>query len=209
MDPSSAIFSILYTISASLLYPVVLLLLFFVIWALASVGEFISEYSKRHRDIGSLDQICLKIREMMNNGSPENASDLLCSIKQNHMVSSFALDAAKYVENNNFAPLERLFGEYEIKMAARLEKSRIMATVAPMVGLMGTLIPMGPALIGLSQGNVAQLADNLIIAFATTVLGLFVGSIGYVLTMVRRRWYQYDLEDIEYILESIEGGKKV
>jgi biopolymer transport protein ExbB/TolQ len=209
MDPSSAIFSILYTISASLLYPVILLLLFFVIWALASVGEFISEYSKRHRDIDSLDQICLKIREMMNNGSPENASDLLCSIKQNHMVSSFAIDAAKYVENNNFAPLERLFGEYEIKMASRLEKSRIMATVAPMVGLMGTLIPMGPALIGLSQGNIAQLADNLIIAFATTVLGLFVGSIGYVLTMVRRRWYQYDLEDIEYILESIEEGKKV
>ncbi|MFV9629966.1 MAG: MotA/TolQ/ExbB proton channel family protein [Methanosarcinales archaeon] len=209
MDPSSAIFSILYTISASLLYPVVLLLLFFVIWALASVGEFISEYSKRHRDIGSLDQICLKTREMMNNGSPENASDLLCSIKQNHMVSSFAIDAAKYVENNNFAPLDRLFGEYEIKMAARLEKTRIMATVAPMVGLMGTLIPMGPALIGLSQGNIVQLADNLIIAFATTVLGLFVGSIGYVLTMIRRRWYQYDLEDIEYILESIEGGKKV
>jgi biopolymer transport protein ExbB/TolQ len=89
-----------------------------------------------------------------------------------------------------------------------MEKSRIMATVAPMVGLMGTLIPMGPALIGLSQGNIAQLADNLIIAFATTVLGLFVGSIGYVLTMIRRRWYQYDLEDIEYILESIEGGKK-
>ncbi|KAF5428485.1 hypothetical protein C5S42_03245 [Candidatus Methanomarinus sp.] len=44
---------------------------------------------------------------------------------------------------------------------------------------------------------------------ASIVLGLFVGSIGYVLTMVRRRWYQYDLEDIEYILESIEGGKKV
>lgn len=209
MDPSSAIFSILYTISASLLYPVVLLLLFFVIWALASVGEFISEYSKRHRDINSLDQICLKIREMMNNGSLKNASDLMRSIKQNHMVSSFALDAAKYVENNNFTPLERLFGEYEIKMSARMEKSRIMATVAPMVGLMGTLIPMGPALIGLSQGNIVQLADNLIIAFATTVLGLFVGSIGFILTMVRRRWYQYDLEDIEYILESIEGGKKI
>lgn len=145
----------------------------------------------------------------MDNGSPENASDLLCSIKQNYMVSSFASEAAKYVENNNFAPLERLFGEYEIKMTARLEKTRIMATVAPMVGLMGTLIPMGPALIGLSQGNIVQLADNLIIAFATTVLGLLVGSIGYVLTMIRRRWYQYDLEDIEYILESIEGGKKI
>ncbi|MGP8337376.1 MAG: MotA/TolQ/ExbB proton channel family protein [Methanosarcinaceae archaeon] len=122
---------------------------------------------------------------------------------QNHMVKSFANEAAQCLENNKFPELERLFGEYEIRMASRLEKTRIMSTVAPMLGLMGTLIPMGPALVGLSSGNVAQLADNLIIAFSTTVLGLFVGSVGFLLTLVRRRWYQYDLEDIEYILDSI------
>lgn len=37
---------------------------------------------------------------------------------------------------------------------------------------MGTLIPMGPALIGLSGGDIKSMADNPVIAFATTVIGL-------------------------------------
>ena len=69
---------------------------------------------------------------------------------------------------------------------------------------MGTLIPLGPALMGLAEGDVEQLATNLVLAFATTVLGLFAGSIGFVLTMIRRRWYQQDLNDIEYILDACE-----
>ncbi|MGP8337377.1 MAG: hypothetical protein ACT6FC_03990 [Methanosarcinaceae archaeon] len=47
MDASSLIFVILYAVSTSLLYPVVLLILVFVLWALVSIGEFLSEYSKR------------------------------------------------------------------------------------------------------------------------------------------------------------------
>jgi len=203
MDAASTIFAVLYTISTSLLYPVVLLLMVFVVWALISTGEYLSEYSKRHRDTESLEQSCTQIRVEMHKRSTDSAVSHLRSIDQNHFVTSFAKEAAQHVGKNDFMPLERLFGEYEIKMSARLENGRIMSTVAPMLGLMGTLIPMGPALVGLSNGDVVALADNLIIAFATTVLGLFVGSIGYVLTLVRRRWYRYDLEDIEYILESI------
>jgi biopolymer transport protein ExbB/TolQ len=203
MDASSSIFVILYTVSTSLLYPVILLILIFVLWALVSVGEFLSEYSKRHRDTRRLEKICTHIRTEMSNPSTDAAVRLLRSIDQNYLVTSFGKEAAQHLENNKFRELERLFGEYEVKLAARLEKTRIMSTVAPMLGLMGTLIPMGPALIGLSKGDVVALADNLIIAFSTTVLGLFVGSVGYVLTLIRRRWYQYDLEDIEYVLESI------
>ncbi len=185
------------------MYPVILLILMFVLWALVSIGEFLSEYSKRHRDTMSLEEVCTQIRTEMSNQSTDSAVRHLRSIDQNHLVTSFAKEAAQHLENNKFRELERLFGEYEVKLAARLEKTRIMAIVAPMLGLMGTLIPMGPALIGLSKGDVAALADNLIIAFSTTVLGLFVGSVGYVMTLIRRRWYQYDLEDIEYVLESM------
>ncbi|HJH32701.1 MAG TPA: MotA/TolQ/ExbB proton channel family protein [Methanosarcinaceae archaeon] len=203
MDASSSIFIILYTVSTSLLYPVVLLILVFVLWALVSIGEFLSEYSKRHRDIGTLEQICGQVRTETGRQSTGDAVRHLRDIDQNHLVTSFANEAAQYLENNKLPELERLFGEYEVKMAARLEKTQIMSTVAPMLGLMGTLIPMGPALVGLSTGDIVQLADNLIIAFSTTVLGLFVGSVGFVLTIIRRRWYQYDLEDIEYVLESM------
>jgi len=203
MDASSSIFVILYTVSTSLLYPVILLILMFVLWALVSIGEFLSEYSKRHRDTRSLEKVCGQVRTEMSNQSTDGAVRHLRGIDQNHLVASFAKEAAQCLENNKFRELERLFGEYEVKLAARLDKTRIMSTVAPMIGLMGTLIPMGPALIGLSKGDVAALADNLIIAFSTTVLGLFVGSVGFVLTLIRRRWYQYDLEDIEYVLESM------
>ena len=203
MDATSLIFVILYTVSTSLLYPVVLMILMFVLWALVSIGEFLSEYSKRHRDTMSLEEACTQIRTEMGKQSTDDAVRHLRGIDQNHLVTAFAQEAAQHLENNKFRELERLFGEYEVKLAARLEKTRIMSTVGPMLGLMGTLIPMGPALIGLSKGDVASLADNLIIAFSTTVLGLFVGSVGYVLTIIRRRWYQYDLEDIEYVIGSI------
>jgi biopolymer transport protein ExbB/TolQ len=103
--------------------------------------------------------------------------------------------------------IEWLSQEYEIRMAKRLEQTRIVATISPMLGLMGTLIPLGPALIGLSQGDIEQLANNLMIAFATTVIGLFAGTIGYVLTQVRKRWYWQDMADIDYILDTLEVGE--
>ena len=42
------------------------------------------------------------------------------------------------------------------------------------------------------------------IAFATTVVGLFAARLGYVLTQIRRRWYWEDMSDIDYILDTIE-----
>jgi len=70
-----------------------------------------------------------------------------------------------------------------------------------MLGLMGTLIPISPALVGLAQGDVQTLSDNLVIAFSTTVVGLLIGGIGYVISTVRERTYLQDIGDIEYALE--------
>lgn len=190
------IFEMLYWISTSLLYPVIFILLGFVVWSLAAVGEFMSEYSKRVRNVGELEELCKKTG---------NISALtLGNCEQSFFVSSFLHDLAAHIERRSFA-FDRLFGDYEIEMAKKLEKTRILATAGPMLGLMGTLIPMGPALIGLAQGDVVALANNLVIAFATTVLGLFSGVIGFVLTIIRRRWYQQDINDIECILDAFEA----
>ncbi|MEA1944103.1 MAG: MotA/TolQ/ExbB proton channel family protein [Euryarchaeota archaeon] len=194
MDASVVLFETLYWISYALLYPVIILLLAFVIWSLASAGEFISEYGRRYRNVSELEQLCKKI----------DISTLRNS-NQPFFVSSFLHDLADHISKKYFN-FDRLFGDYEIKMAKKLEKTRILATVGPMLGLMGTLIPLGPALMGLAQGNVEQLAHNLVIAFATTVLGLFSGAIGFVITMIRRRWYQQDINDIECILDTFESN---
>jgi biopolymer transport protein ExbB/TolQ len=190
--------------SSALLIPVMLLLTLLVFLALIQLGEFLSEYTKRHRDWNNLESNCIKIEHDIQNSDFSEASRTLENIKQNYMVTSFARDAAKYLEERHIPAIERLSQEYEIKMAKRLEHTKITSTVGPMLGLMGTLIPLGPALIGLSQGDLETLAQNLMIAFATTVVGLFSAGIAYVLTQVRRRWYWEDMSDIDYILDTIE-----
>ena len=204
MDATSSLFGILYTFSASLLYPVIIILLLLVVLSLFLIGEFMSEYAKRNRDVNNLELCCMEVREQVKEGSFTTAAQSLRNIKQNFIVTGFANSAADHLEKNMIPAIEWLSQESEVRMAKRLEQTRIIATIAPMLGLMGTLIPLGPALIGLSQGDIVQLANNLMIAFATTVIGLFAGSIGYVLTQVRKRWYWQDMIDIDYILDTIE-----
>ncbi len=72
-----------------------------------------------------------------------------------------------------------------------------------MLGLMGTLIPMGPALRGLSQGDLESMTGNLIIAFNTTVIGLLVGALCYVIFTIRQHWYNKDLLDLDYLVNAI------
>ncbi len=207
MEVSSYIFDVLYTFSASLLYPVVITLILLAVYSLMLIGEFVSEFARRRRDIENLELCCSSAREHLKNKDMEKAASSLRLVKQIFLVKHFAIDSAKHVEKNNLSSIERLAQDYEIKMAKRLEQTRIVATISPMVGLMGTLIPLGPALIGLSQGDIEQLANNLMIAFATTVIGLFAGSISYVLTQVRKRWYWQDMTDIDYILDTLGIGE--
>ncbi|AAM31293.1 integral membrane protein [Methanosarcina mazei Go1] len=190
--------------STALLIPVMFLLSLLVFLSLIQLGEFLSEYTKRHRDWNNLEANCKKLENDLRNSDFTEASRALENIKQNYMVTSFARDASKYLKEKHLPAIERLSQEYEIQMAKRLEHTKITSTIGPMLGLMGTLIPLGPALIGLSAGDLETLAQNLMIAFATTVVGLFAAGIGYVLTQVRRRWYWEDMSDIDYILDTIE-----
>lgn len=50
-----------------------------------------------------------------------------------------------------------------------------MAKLSPMLGLMGTLIPLGPGLAALGDGDVKILSTAMSVAFDTTVLGLLSG----------------------------------
>jgi len=76
--------------------------------------------------------------------------------------------------------------------------------MGPILGLMGTLIPMGPALAGLSAGDIASMSQQMQIAFNTTVLGLVIGCIGYLLLQTRQRWYAEDLNLLEFIYSLMD-----
>lgn len=80
---------------------------------------------------------------------------------------------------------------------ARVDRADILARVGPMLGLMGTLIPLGPGLSALGRGDVATLASAVTVAFDTTVLGLAVGVLGFCLSRGRRSHYDRQLDAVE------------
>ena len=103
--------------------------------------------------------------------------------------------------------LQKLLQTCDEEMTKRLEKTRTIVRIGPILGLMGTLIPMGPALLALTQGDINTLATSLIFAFGTTVLGLLVGGVAYVITTIRQHWYDKDMNDIRYVCEVLFGGE--
>ena len=79
----------------------------------------------------------------------------------------------------------------------RLERADLLARIPPMLGLMATIIPLGPGLAALGKGDPAQLASAVTVAFDATVLGLVAGIGGLIVGKLRRRWYEEVLESME------------
>ncbi len=79
----------------------------------------------------------------------------------------------------------------------RIERADLITRIAPMLGLMGTLIPLGPGLAALGDGELRILTTAMTIAFDTTILGLLVGIVGFILGRFRRRWYDKLLYEME------------
>ncbi|MDW7990416.1 MAG: MotA/TolQ/ExbB proton channel family protein [Archaeoglobaceae archaeon] len=200
VEITSAIYATMYSISTSLLYPVILILIVLVVYSLVEVGAFLVESAKRYRNFEILRS------KFGNFNQSELEISNLEKFKTTRLLRLFISDLKKL--NPNKKDLEKLLEEYELRIAKELEIPRVLSRIGPMLGLMGTLIPLGPAMIALSQGNIQELAINLITAFATTVLGLIVGGIGYTIFVVRKRWYLEDLSDMEYIVRSLVYEEK-
>jgi biopolymer transport protein ExbB/TolQ len=83
--------------------------------------------------------------------------------------------------------------ELEAEAVTRLEFVRIVTRVAPMLGLVATMIPMGPALKALGDGQLSDIASSLMQAFSAVILALIASAVTYAIAHVRRRWYARDL----------------
>ena len=81
----------------------------------------------------------------------------------------------------------------------RIERADLLARVPPMLGLMATIIPLGPGLAALGQGDPARLASAVTVAFDATVLGLVAGIVGMWIGRLRRRWYEELLASMEQV----------
>lgn len=103
--------------------------------------------------------------------------------------------------------LRLLLPDGELRANRHLGRFQVLIRVGPMLGLIGTLIPLGPALQGLSLSNLSEVGDNLNVAFTTTVFGIAVGGAAYALYILHRAWYDCDLCDLEYLLALLEENQ--
>lgn len=123
-------------------------------------------------------------------------------------LGRFCWDAILRVQNRpGYQPLTAFWKaneqadqqEVELVLLKQLESLRIVSRTAPMLGLVATMIPMGPALMAVATGNFIEVAHNLVVAFAAVIIALVSASIAFWILSVRRRWL---LEELKSLLKS-------
>ncbi|MEY8591510.1 MotA/TolQ/ExbB proton channel family protein [Butyricimonas hominis] len=192
----NAISDIMFWISTGLLVPVIVLLILLFFRSLLLVGSFFGQYvSIRKTDKLIREQMeTLHVDNIDHFGSklPEKSSSLVVMFMKRILA-----------EQGNKAQVQRLLANFEIAADKDLATSKMLTKLGPILGLMGTLIPMGPALVGLSTGDIASMAYNMQVAFATTVIGLVAGAIGFLTQQVKQRWYLQDMTNLECLVEVL------
>ncbi len=87
--------------------------------------------------------------------------------------------------------------EVEVYALKKLETVRIVTRLTPMLGLIATLIPMGPALVALSENNAYAMGEHLGIAFTAVTISLAAASLTFWVASVKKRWFAEELVEIE------------
>ncbi|MBQ9675125.1 MAG: MotA/TolQ/ExbB proton channel family protein [Bacteroidaceae bacterium] len=188
--------NILFWISNGLLVPVVILLLLFFLKAILTIIGFFGEYWRRIKQQQAVGRI---LEEATSSDVVEQLQAMPSKVKSPMLTCIRTMLEHK----DNKAYCERLLANYEVDAEKELGQCRSLLKLGPMLGLMGTLIPMGPALVGLAAGDITSMAYNMQVAFATTVVGIMTAVIGIITLQVKQRWYAHELNDLEYIFKLL------
>lgn len=143
------------------------------------------------------------LRNELNALTPATVTELAAKLpeKSSSLVISYIRQVLE--AHDSPAQVQRLLANFEIAADKDLAISKTLTKLGPILGLMGTLIPMGPALAGLASGDIASMAYNMQIAFATTVVGLVAGAVGFLTQQVKQRWYLQDMTNLEFLSELL------
>ena len=187
---------ILFIVSNGLMIPVILLLLYFLvkaIWILLGLYGQI----KVQREISST------LKALVRDYSEEYIKDTQIKLQATGecIVSEYLKRIIEHKHDSRYC--EHELADFQVEVQKNLAKYRMLVKFGPMLGLMGTLIPMGPALVGLGLGDISSMAYNMQVAFATTVIGMLVSGIGLCALQLNQRYYAGYLNDLEFLTSKI------
>jgi biopolymer transport protein ExbB/TolQ len=192
---------ILFDVSEALRVPVLILALASLAVVLVEAGALLAELRRRRgRSVWQLDNAIAECRGRLAAGMGQEALVALLPIARNRAMEGALAEVVEQVGRPGAEQrIAKRLAEYDYRSLRRLERTRILVRMGPALGLMGTLIPLSPALAGLADGDVAALTENLRVAFGVTVAGLLVGAIAFSISLIRDRLYAQDYSDVEYV----------
>jgi MotA/TolQ/ExbB proton channel domain protein len=183
---------ILFLVSDSLLIPDIIVLLVLFVRALLLVGSFYNQFITKYKNEKQLNPI-------LQNLSPESVEALHQALpeKDNSLFIKYLRQILERTASNTYA--DYMITNFENDAEKDVVTSKLLAKVGPVLGLIGTLIAMSPALTGLSQGDISKMASNMQVVFATTVVGLVISLVGLVTLQFKQRWYAKEVNNLDYI----------
>lgn len=188
--------NLMFWISNGFLIPVIIGLLYFFIRSILLLGGFVSRYVQRSR-------MEKAVKNVLENLDERNITEMAFPVEMEALPFIRCLHRITHADYNE-AVVNKTISEYELSLGKELDQAKMLVKFGPVLGLMGTLIPMGPALAGLSSGDIASMAYNMQVAFATTVLGLFAGAVGFILYQTKQRWAQKDLVRLDFVSQLMK-----
>ena len=191
-------------ISQSLTIPVLIILLVIVIISIITLGGAIAEYTSRKKvPIGTIRDLIYDINAAE---SVDALKNIISSAKIPKAQKKALLEIASSESlgrDSREALARKLFEFEEEKTLSTLQKTDIITRIGPTLGLMGTLIPMGPGLAALGAGDINTLANALTVAFNTTIVGIGSGALCYFIGKIRSGWYDRYLSDLDALMDAV------
>ena len=203
MNFSVSVSSAIHIISSALKIPAIIILLIFVVIVVFELGSLAAEIIlKRRKANYNVTAIFASIHG-------KNISEMQTIMQDSNLLKGQKDALQELLEHCKSSPssgdtlARKLLSTEESQYQKVVSVTDIIVRLGPMFGLMATLIPLGPGLIALGQGDTKTLADSLLTAFDATVIGLATAGVAFVISRLRKRWYEDDMISMEAIMEGI------
>ena len=205
---STAVKDMLRAIASGLQIPTIIILLLLIALTVVLLGSLVVEYFTERK------QLQQSIPELIDAMQGKDSRELVAIIENSGLLKR-QKDAVLEVVKRDSLPMDtrvalakKLLLDEEKHYVGRVRVSDLISKIAPMFGLMGTLIPLAPGLIALGQGDTKTLSDSLLIAFDTTVAGLVSAAVALFISSVRKSWYAGYSSSLEAVMEAVLDAKE-
>lgn len=182
----------LFGIANSLLIPDIILLIVFFIRALILLGSTYNQFMVRR---SNSRRLAMAIKQLQ----PRGIDDLRSLLPEKHesLFTEYLADILAHPASEAYT--DYVITQYETEVAKDVNLSRLLTKLGPVLGLIGTLISMSPALVGLSTGDISGMAYNMQVVFSATVVGLVISAVGLFTQQLKTRWYAKDVNNLDFV----------